>query len=377
VQGAASRGVIARCVVLFGLLGLFQSTLGPLIPVIRDDNELSSATAGLLVSGFYAGSLVSTAAAGALGERWARRYLVAVPTALLALGAVGLAWRGPWPVPLLAAAVAGLGFGGLVLVVNTAMAGQPGERGVALANLVNGVFGLGAAAGPALVGLTRDGGYQYVFAALAVAVLLALPPLGLGGSTHLPSVAGRPRGRPVVLALFCALLFCYAGAETGLSSWESVHLEAHGYATATASALTSLFWVGLAAGRLLVPFVTAGWAPPRIVTTALVAIALPLVLIGIGDVAPAGYLLAGLVLGPIFPTVMAWNASTHPDPRRSNAVIATAGMVGNVALPAAVGYSMQATSHLALPVLVTVPVLACLAITAALRRRHTPATSEQ
>lgn len=361
--------MIVRCVVLFGLLGLFQSTLGPLIPVIRDDNHLSAATAGLLVSGFYAGALVSTATSGTLSERWARRYLVAVPAALLVAGTVTLAVRAPWPVPLVAVVVAGLGFGGLVLVVNTAMAGQPGRRGVALANLVNGVFGLGAAAGPALAGLT----YPYLFAVLAVAVLLTLPPLDLGGSAHLPPAGDRARGRPVMLVLFGVLLFCYAGLETGLSSWESVHLEAHGYPTATASALTSLFWLGLAVSRLLVPLVTASWPPSRIVGTALTASLLALVLIAVGDVAPVGYLLAGLLVGPIFPTVLAWNAATHPDPRRSNAVLVTAAMIGNVALPAAIGYTMQATSTLALPGLVVVPVLACLAITAALRRR-TPVT---
>jgi MFS transporter, FHS family, glucose/mannose:H+ symporter len=361
--------MIVRCVVLFGLLGLFQSTLGPLIPVVRDDNDLSSATAGLLVSGFFAGSLVSTATGGALGERSARRFLVAVPAALLVAGAAGLAVRGPWPVPLVAAVVAGLGFGGLVLVVNTAMAGQPGHRGVALANLVNGVFGLGAAAGPALVGLTREIGYPYLFVVLAVAILLTLPPLDLGGSAHLPTAEKRGRGRSVAMLLFCALLFCYAGVETGLSSWESVHLEAHGYPPATASALTSLFWLGLAVSRLLVPLVTAGWPAARIVGAALATSLLALVLIGLGDVAPAGYLLAGLLVGPVFPTVLAWNAATDPTPRRSNAALVTAAMVGNVTLPAAIGYTMQATSNLALPALVAVPVLACLAITAALRVR--------
>jgi MFS transporter, FHS family, glucose/mannose:H+ symporter len=360
--------VILRCVVLFGLLGLFQSTLGPLIPVVRDDDNLTAATAGLLVSGFFAGSFASTALAGMLSERWASRYLVVVPALLLVAGSAGLAVRGPWPLPLVAAVVGGLGFGALVLVVNTAMASQPGRRGVMLANLVNGVFGLGATAGPALVSVLRDVGYQYLFIALAVAVVQTLPPRDLGATArHEPD---QPTGRRGVLVLFCALLFCYAGLETGLSSWEPVHLEAHGYPPATASALTSLFWLGLAAGRLLVPLVTAGWPPPRIIIVALTASLPALALISTSPTAPYGYLLAGLLAGPVFPTTLAWSAATQPNPRRANAVLVAAAMIGNITLPAAVGYSMQATSNLALPLLVAVPVLGSLTVVTILRSRR-------
>ncbi|WP_291407931.1 sugar MFS transporter [Actinophytocola sp.] len=354
--------------VLFGLLGLFQSTLGPLIPIVRDDNGLTGATAGLLVSGFFAGSLASTVIGGVLTERWARAYLVVGPAVLLLLGSAGLVVRGPWPLPLLAVLVAGLGFGGLVLVVNTAMASQPGQRGVTLTNVVNGVFGLGAAAGPALVGVTRGVGYPYLFGVLAVAILLTLPARDLGGvrPRDAPPAGGDS---PAVVALFCALLFCYAGLETGLSSWETVHLEAHGYAPGTASALTSLFWLGMAASRLAIPLLTAGRPPARIIAATLTAAFCALALIAVPDVAPAGYLLAGALAGPVFPTALAWHASTHPDPRRGNAVLLTAAMIGNVTLPAAIGYSMQATSELALPALVAVPVAVCLTITLVLRHR--------
>src|SRR6202008_2247298 len=182
-----------------------------------------------MVSGFYAGSMVSIAVGGALSERWARRYLVLVPGALVVAGSAGLAVRGPWPLPLAAAVVAGLGFGGLVLVVNTAMARQPGRRGVSLANLVNGAFSLGSVAGPALVGLTRDTGYSVLFVGLALGVVLTLPHRELGGAAARRAEDEAPAGRVnAVLLLFCALLCCYAGLETGLSSWETVHLEAHG-----------------------------------------------------------------------------------------------------------------------------------------------------
>jgi MFS transporter, FHS family, glucose/mannose:H+ symporter len=370
------RRDVVRCVVLFGLLGLFQATFGPLIPIVRDDEGISAATAGLLVSGFFAGSLAGIMTGGSLPERWARRHLVLVPAGLLVVGSAGLAVRAPWPLPLGAAVVAGLGFGALVLVVNTAMASQPGRRGVTLANLVNGAFSLGAVAGPALIGATRGIGYSVVFVGLCVAIVLALPARGLGGVGRHHDAAPVGERPGTVLPLFCGLLFCYTALETGLASWEPVHLEAHGFAPATASTLTSLFWLGMAVSRLLTPVLSARRSAPWIIIGALSLAFVALALIALRGTAPVGYLVAGMLAGPVFPTALAWHAASHPDPRRGNAIVISASMVGNIVLPAAIGYLMQASSDLLLPAFAAVPVAACLTIAVLLRYRVPASTSD-
>jgi fucose permease len=350
--------VVVRCAVVFGLLGLFQATLGPLIPLLRERDGLDAATAGLIVTAFFGGSLVSTAVGGVISDRWARGPLYFV-SACLFVGGVGmLALPLGWPFPLGAVAIAGLGFGGLVLIVNTVMA----ALGLTYVSLVNGTYGLGAAAGPALISLTH-GGYLYAF--VAVMVLAALPlRMAVPAAT---AERARLTVGPVML-LFCGLLFCYAGVETGLSSWEATHLRAHGYAPDTAAALTSLFWLGLAAGRLLVPLVTRTWAEARILVTAFLACAGGLVLIAVDVSAPVGFFLLGAFVGPIFPTTLAWIAATLPHPRRINAVVLTVAMLGNATVPALIGYGMRATSDLALPLFVLAAVLCCLVVVVTLRR---------
>jgi fucose permease len=349
--------VVVRCLVVFGLLGLFQASLGPLIPLLGDREHLTPATAGLIVTGFFGGCLVSTAVGGALTERWARGplYLSSVLLFLCGLGLFALPLA--WPLPLVAVAVAGLGFGGLVLIINTVMAAE----GVTYVNMVNGTYGLGAAAGPALISVTHGG---YLYAVLAVCLLASLPL-----RMTMPAAPTRERltVSPVLL-LFCAMLFCYAGVETGLSSWEATQLRAHGYAPDTASALTSLFWLGLAAGRLLVPVVTRSWTAVRILVTALLTCAAGLALITVDVSAPAGFFLLGVFAGPIFPTTLAWIAATLPHPRRVNAVVLTVAMLGNATVPTLIGYGMQATSDLALPLFVEVGVFGCLTIVMALRK---------
>jgi fucose permease len=349
--------------VLFGLLGLFQATLGPLIPLLRDREDLAPATAGLLVTGFFGGSLVSTAIGGAVNDRLARGPLYVVCAVLLLAGLGTLALPAGWPVPLLAVSVAGLGFGGLVLLVNTVMA----ARGTTHVNLVNGTYGLGAAAGPALIGLTHGG---LLFAVLAVGVLVSLPLTVPAAEPVTEPVPDKGRLRPnPLLFLFCAFLFCYAGIETGLSSWEATHLRAHGYGADTAAALTSLFWLGLAGGRLLAPVVVRGWAPQRIITTALLACGAALSVIAFGFSAPVGFLLLGAFAGPVFPATLSWIARTLPNPRRVNAAVLTVAMLGNAAVPTVIGYGLQATSPLALPLFVAVPLAGCLGLVAAMRVR--------
>jgi fucose permease len=174
--------------------------------------------------------------------------------------------------------------------------------------------------------------------------------------------------------LFAGMLFCYAALETGLSSWETVHLAAHGYSPSAASALTSLFWLGMAVTRLLMPLYTP--PAPVVIISALSAAFVALALIATPGAAPVGYLLAGMLAGPVFPTALAWHAAHHPDPRRGNAIVIAAAMTGNVLLPAAIGYSMQATSDLLLPALVAIPVAAGLSIAVLLRHRVRTSTSD-
>jgi fucose permease len=83
-----------------------------------------------------------------------------------------------------------------------------------------------------------------------------------------------------------------------------------------------------------------------------------------------------MLAGPVFPTALAWNTASLPNPRRGNAIVITATMVGNVVLPAAIGYTMQATSDLLLPALVAVPVAAGLAIAVLLRYRAPASTPD-
>lgn len=167
---------VLRSVLQFAFLGIFQASLGPLIPVLAAAHHLPDTTAELVVSAFFAGSLLGTVVVSAAGERRIGHQPMAALTALVSVGPLGLALLPWWPAQPGSVTVGGLGFGALTLIVNADMASRPNRRGLGLANLVNAAFGVGAAVGPALMGLTLHMRRPWGLLAVAMAILVTAPP---------------------------------------------------------------------------------------------------------------------------------------------------------------------------------------------------------
>ncbi|MFI6173824.1 MFS transporter [Nocardia sp. NPDC051052] len=379
-SGILNAPNVVRYMILFALLGILQASLGPMIRVVAVEHGISAATAGWLLSAFFVGSLCGTLFCAVAGERRIGHLSVAPLTGMVAAGALGLVFLPSWPTQLGAVAVTGFGFGALTLMINTEMAGRTENGGLARVNLINAAFALGAAAGPTVVAMTLQGSSPWGLVVVAIVVLATV-------RRHTDTCAARSESetrsqQPVVvvprqLHLFCLLLFLYPALETGLSSWETTYLSAVGYEDSSASMLNSLFWVGLAAGRFAVPAVAARWSPARSIQVALAMSLGSLVLIGVPALAPIGFLIAGVCIGPINPSALAWIAQVTVRPRRTSALAVASAMFGNAALPTALGYAMAATSERTLPVFVAVAVVGDLAITLGLIRVHSRTSSFQ
>jgi MFS transporter, FHS family, glucose/mannose:H+ symporter len=364
------RKTVIFCIVLFAFLGICQSSLGSLVPELRAHYRLSTASAGLLVSVFFVGLLAGTVACGAVREKWVRPGFVVIMISFVTIGLAGMSFAPTWALNLTAVSLIGFGFGNLALLVNTYTASRPGRTGLALVNLVNGAFGIGATVGPLLVGVTLALGYRNLLLALGAAMLFSLPVLRVAREPRqaTPGAAGTAQravysGSSARLVLFGVMCFCYAGLETGLSSWEAVFMRGEGYSLSEAASVTSLFWLGLAGARLLARALAVRWSAPRIVMTSLVGSLGALAMIGLPATAPVGFLLAGFFAGPILPSALAWMTQTVPSPRRGNAVVMAGEMLGGSVLTAAIGLGIDVFSLGTLPVLVGIT--AAVSLTAA------------
>lgn len=335
------------CFLLIGWVGLLVPSM------IRSiEHDFGQTDAGLGI--YYLLNAVAYAT-GSLGggivtERLGRRSVLVLAAVLLIVGLLLVGFVPIWAVVLFAAVPAGLGAGAIDGGANGLILDLfPTARGRAL-NTLHLFFSVGALSSPLIVGRLVEAGIAWqaivlatAMAAVPIGVLLALIPMP-DGRHQATSVAGEPtpgrlafRWPLIVLEIAIA---CYVASEIGVSSWLVRFLEDAPVALATTG--LSLFWAGLALGRLIsarisdrfdhLAFATVSAAAAGIATLAAVLVpSIP------GSIVL--FAVAGFASGPVFPLIVAIGGERHPG--RSAAVsgfLTGAAVVGSVIYPPIMGF---------------------------------------
>ncbi|MFJ1747114.1 MFS transporter [Streptomyces sp. NPDC088116] len=371
--------VVASCVG-FVLIGALQSLYGPAIPALRKDFGLSPSGAGLGLSAHFIGGVVGVLAFDRIQGRVGNRMLLGTSYSFMAVGSLTFALAPNWPLALLAALVTGFGFGGIDYGLNQLFAIGFGRRSPAMLNILNAHFGIGAIAGPAVIGLLGADHYPAVFAGFAVlaaSLLFSLrgvrdreaPPVdAAAGITEGTTTAARPgpsrtRRTGPLLGAFVLLYVFHVGVEAGVGGWEPTHLETVGYGTAVAASATSVYWLMMTVGRFLVAPLTLRWSEPAIIIVSCAGMTVCLLLAVVPGLAPYAYAGVGLFIAPIFPTGLPWLNRAVPAARRGGALVIAASMVGGVAAGPALGKAIELSGVRAVPVVLGVLAAICLVTT--------------
>jgi fucose permease len=183
-------------------------------------------------------------------------------------------------------------------------------------NMGDFVFGMGAFLTPLLVvALIRWVGLGRAFLVLASFAVVPLL-LGLGvqweklASPGTETVAG---GLAILLAdpivwVCCLAFFCHVPIEASVAAWATTLMTDKGVGEGPASTLLSAFWLTFMGSRLITALMLPAGADTVlvIVMAALcIAFTLGIVLSKSAGLTCAMVVLAGLILGPIFPTLIA------------------------------------------------------------------------
>ena len=333
----------------FTLVGWNALLVPSLVPAIERDFAQPDAGVGVLyfVTAvlFVTGSLAGGFAMERLGRSRALPAAVFGMAAGLALEAIAPSWT----VFVAAGALAGFGSGAVEVGMNGLFLDRFSEdRGRALSRL-HLCFSIGALAAPLLIAALVEIGvaWRLPFAASSIVVLA----IGLGLATSdlrvphpvLASRAGRPavgRHVPLPLVLLAVAITSYVAAESGVSSWLVRFLDTAPIGIATLA--LSLFWAGLALGRLVASRVADRFAPLAVATACglatgvavLAAVVAPWVAVSI-----ALFAVAGVACGPIYPMIIASAGGLYPA--RANAVsgvLTAAAVTGSVVYPPAMGF---------------------------------------
>jgi FHS family glucose/mannose:H+ symporter-like MFS transporter len=346
---------------MFFVLGLSTAALGAALPSLRHIYDLPDQDGGWLVSAYNLGALAAILICGLGSRRLSQRIALRTLLALFTCGAIAMGVVGTWPVFCIATVLAGAGYGGLILYLNSIVARRSSDDSFPILSRINAVFGVGAILGPLAVS-AADTHARAVFLVAGV-----LAPLGIGvDKLEQPSKSRVPPSRATtfpahrrVVVAFFALGFLYAGLETGIGASEATHLDRIGHTAATAARIASLFWVGLCIGRFLIPTLARTQAPRRIVRLSLIAATGSLLAAAHPPIAPIAYAACGFFLAPVLPAVLKWIAQTMKNNQSANALLFTASMTGSVVLPALVDALTRRSPARSIPLSI-----ACISVTA-------------
>ena len=321
---------------MFLLMGIAVAAYGPLLEHLTRRFGVSLPVAGATISVHFAGSVPGVFAAMWLIDRVPARAIVMGSSAVVAIGAVGIAIAFVWPFFLAAVLVVGLGFGALVLSLNQLVAYSEGRRRTALLNALNGCYSAGAVVGPILVAAFAQDHFSTLYLVSAL-VWLAVLPGALGITGRLPTNKGSAARPGALVAIFIAAFILYVAVENGTGGWMTSHLEFTGIRSDTAAAWTSAFWLALVTGRLLITLVPAHVSEARIVLAGSALATITLLVASIGPLAPFAYVALGLVIAPIFPTGIVWLAKLRPGDSRATAWLYPAASIGGTFGPGLIG----------------------------------------
>lgn len=349
----ATAGILGCAAFL--LIGWSSLLVPSLIWSVKEGFDQSDAGIGLFYF-LYAVAYASGSLGGGLAtEQFGRRTVLGLAVGIHAVGLIALGLGPSWLVFLLAGLPSGLGAGAVDGGVNGLFLDQfRSGRGRAL-NLLHLFFSVGALAAPLAVGVLVDGGVGWQ-AIIVATGLVALPIAGLF------AVVGMPAGRraavdesvaeiepaattvrdrlslPLIL-LGLAIAF-YVASEVGVSSWLVRFLEPAPLTTATTG--LSLFWAGLAVGRLVSSQLADRFDHLAFATVCTTGVAIALVgaiFVPALPVSIALFALAGFASGPVFPMIIAIGGERYPE--RSAAVsgfLTGSAVAGSIIYPPVMGF---------------------------------------
>jgi fucose permease len=338
----------------FLLIGVVNTLLGPILPMLSAKWQLDDAQAGYLFIAQFAGAMLGSALSSPLIKRLGFLPLLAGGYGVMSV-AVACLGVGSWAFGIVAVSGLGISLGLTIPATNLLISEINPRRRAAALNVLNFIWCLGAIISPPLISLlAHDGhlawpmfGLAGLLAGIALLTAYRSPIDSLAGSdrtahSHFEQSAARAWLTPYAL-LTGALVFVYVGTETATGGWVASYARRLDTSAQPFWALaSSLFWAGLLMGRAAAPAVLRRVSEGTLVLFSLIVAVTGLVIILASRAliaVSAGAGLAGLGLAAVFPTTFA--IFTHHFGARASQLawlIFVLASLGGAVIPWMVGF---------------------------------------
>ncbi|MFN0020275.1 MAG: MFS transporter [Pirellulaceae bacterium] len=352
-------------VAALAVAGMCHALLGSIKVPLAKKLNIDEARVGGLVSVFGFTLIPMVLVFGFLVDAVGKQAVLGGGFMLLIVAMVLLARLKSYPLALIAVLLLGTGWSALVNVLNVTSPPAflpPDEiksRMSYAMNMGDFVFGMGAFLTPILAAvLIRKlnlSSTLLILAAFAIVPVL----LGLGVTWNAdvlnPKNSGTVAGglaelltNPIVW-LCCLAFFCHVPVEAAVATWATTLMTNKGVKEGAASTLLSVFWLTFMGSRLLAALtLPKGWDTTLVICMAVLCIAftLGIALSRHAWLTCSMVILAGCILGPIFPTLIAILLSHLPGELHGRAVgiFFCIGGIGWTAIPILIGAYAKRTS---------------------------------
>lgn len=337
-------------------LGLPDSLLGSAWPTMYQDFEVPLSYAGIISMIIALGTIVSSLQSDRLTKKWGTGKLTAISVATTAAALFGFSISNSFWMLCLWAIPYGLGAGSVDASLNNYVALHYASRHMSWLHCM---WGVGASAGPYIMGYALSGGntwntgYRYIAVlqiVLTVVLFCSLPLWKGHGSTDeagdsveaaplkLAEIIRIPGAKQIMITFFC---YCALEQTTGL--WASSYLVMKaGINVELAAKMASLFFVGITIGRIVSGFVTMKLNDTQMIRLGqcIIAAGVIFMIMPLGAlVSMAGLILIGLGCAPIYPCVI-HSTPIHFGADKSQAIIGVqmaSAYVGTCIMPPVFG----------------------------------------
>jgi fucose permease len=366
-----TQAAIAASFASFLAFGVLQSLFGPILGLLARRYHVGIASAEFSVSMNFIGALAGIAALAYGRTRLGDRAAVLVSLATLSLGAALMASAWSWSIFLVASLCAGLGCGGIDYGLSMVFVSNFGQSNARMLNALHGMFGLGCVAGAALIGALSPKRYPVALVLVALvtfACLLCFRSLRgerRGSSATRSGLASSTVdmiGMPIKIG-FLVFFILQVGVEFGIGVWEPQHLRSLGESSSQASLMAAVYWLAFASGRILVVAFGRRIAARRLAMICTLGTSASLCATAVPVVAIPAYAAAGLFLGPLFPTGLAWIADTIPNARTLSAWCIGSSWLGGIVFPFVLGVCIERFGLTILPAGLAALAFGCALVT--------------
>ncbi len=346
------------------VMGGFTSSYGVMVPYFRDKFSLNLAESGFIFFAHGVTALIGVVIGTITVSKFKAAYVGGLGAPLMGVGAILIGVAPSWNITLLGVTVVGVGFGACDATISQFLSRGGSEKAVRLVNILNAGFAIGAVIGPILIaGAVPDLFGQLLFAWAAVFFVVGYMFISnTSGYLKRDHTTAKPDGHKFVFSMLLLGIAFYVGVEVGASGWIPTYMIDQNYSAQMGATALALFFLALAAGRIVILPLAKKYSPTQIVLTSAILIILSLFFVGFTPYALLGFTIMGFVCGPVFPTAMVWAVRINPGDPRTAGFMMFAAIAGASISPSLMGIVMQKTGTDILAWLLMVPALLSLVV---------------